>query len=62
MAGLTKEQRAAKAAEAAAAKAAAALEEQPQEGCVFMYRDDERAEVNKNSIEIMEDLGWAQAE
>jgi hypothetical protein len=62
MAGLTKEQRAARAAEAAAAKASAELEEKPVEGCVFMYRDDKRAEVNENSIEIMEGLGWVQAE
>lgn len=89
MAGLTREQRAAK---AAALEAALAPEEpqdfapafdqphgfgQPQnadkpqgfvlvavvqptdDDCVLMHRDGERAEVNRNSIAIMEGLGWS---
>jgi hypothetical protein len=39
-------------------------EELPQgEDCIFMWSSDGqvRAEVNRNSIEIMEGLGWLQA-
>ncbi len=33
------------------------------EGCVFMFRDGERAMVNvaSGSVAVMADLGWAQA-
>ena len=30
----------------------------PEEGCIFMTRDGQQAQVNENSIEIMEALGW----
>lgn len=60
MAGLTKEQRAAKAAGLATIAAAGRLEERPADGCVFMYRENDRAEVAMNSIEIMAAQGWEQ--
>lgn len=40
------------------------VSDQPAEGCVWMFRDGERAEVNvaSGSVEVMAEQGWSQDE
>ena len=59
MAGLTKEQRAAKAAVQQAAPAAEPVQTQSDAANVLMERDGKTAEVANNaSVKIMAALGW----